>query len=170
MMIESALLFAQLVGAQDVIGLALTGGRGDACVAMSATPGSVVTLVSTGSPQTTVTATVEESSTSCGLTERTGAGPYFRLRPRAPVPEWLTVWVAFKGDLASKATRGGRVGVGLSAAYPAVQVHDCLSSEGVHYTVWAGEPLTSQRLWHKYYYLGYDVEPSCKERSEVADP
>ena len=170
MLIESMLLFAQLVGAQDVIGLALAGGPGDACVAMPATPGSVVTLVSPGSPQTTVTATVESSVASCGPKERSGPGPYFRLRPRVPVSEWLTVWVAFKGELASKATSGGRVSLGLSAAYPAVQVHECTSSEGVHYTVWAGEPLTSRPLWHKYYYLGYDTEPSCKERSEVADP
>ena len=170
MLIESALLFAQLVGAQAVMGLALAGGPGEACVAISANPGSVVTLVSTGSPQTTVTATVEESVASCGPKERSGPGPYFRLRPRAPVPEWLTVWVAFTGELASKVMTGGRVSVRLSAAYPAVQLHECTSSEGVHYTVWAGEPLTSRRLWHKYYYLGYDTKPSCKVRSEVEDP
>jgi len=30
--------------------------------------------------------------------------------------------------------------------------------------VWAGAPLKSRRLWHEYYYLGYDVEPSCEAR------
>ena len=148
-------------------------------MAMSAMPGSVVTLVSPGSPQTTVTATVEESSASCGLKDRSlrgalvfreaVAGPYFRLRPRAPVPESFTVWVALNGALPSKATRGSRIALRFSAAYPAVQVHECRSSEGLHFTVWAGEPLTSRPLWHMYYYLGYDVEPSCKERSEVED-
>jgi hypothetical protein len=37
----------------------------------------------------------------------------------------------------------------------------CASTEGVHLTVWAGEPLTGRRTWHAYYYLGYDVEPNC---------
>ena len=38
----------------------------------------------------------------------------------------------------------------------------CTSSEGVHLTIWAGEPLRSRRLWHRYAYLGYDVVPSCR--------
>jgi hypothetical protein len=25
------------------------------------------------------------------------------------------------------------------------------------------DPLQSRRLWHQYFYLGYDVEPSCKD-------
>jgi hypothetical protein len=37
----------------------------------------------------------------------------------------------------------------------------CTSLEGVHLTVWAGEPLRGERLWHHYHYLGYDVEPTC---------
>jgi hypothetical protein len=37
----------------------------------------------------------------------------------------------------------------------------CASTEGVHLTVWAGEPHTGRRIWHAYYYLGYDVEPNC---------
>jgi hypothetical protein len=39
----------------------------------------------------------------------------------------------------------------------------CTSSEGVHLTVWSGKPLQGRRKWHYYYYLGFDVEPSCKE-------
>ena len=44
----------------------------------------------------------------------------------------------------------------------------CTSSEGVHLTVWAGKPLTGKRLWHEYFYLGYDVEPNCTDK-DVAD-
>lgn len=39
----------------------------------------------------------------------------------------------------------------------------CLSTEGVHLTIWTGRPLEGQRRWHYYYYLGYDVEPNCTE-------
>jgi hypothetical protein len=152
MVIGAALLFAQLATGQGAIGLALTDGQGEACVAMSAKPGSVVTLVTTDTPKSTITAVVEGPSTSCGLSKHTVEGPYSRLRLRGTVPEWGAVWVAFQG-----------------APPPKASVHECLSSEGVHYTVWAGEPLRSRRLWHDYYYLGYDVDPSCKQRSEVED-
>lgn len=45
----------------------------------------------------------------------------------------------------------------------------CTSMEGVHLTVWSGRPLTGRRVWHKYYYLGYDTVPTCtkKESSDL---
>lgn len=39
----------------------------------------------------------------------------------------------------------------------------CTSMEGIHFTIWRGEALTGKRLWHDYYYLGYDTEPACKD-------
>jgi hypothetical protein len=41
---------------------------------------------------------------------------------------------------------------------------DCTSREGVHLTIWSGEPLKGSKLWHAYFYLGYDTEPSCVDR------
>jgi len=40
----------------------------------------------------------------------------------------------------------------------------CTSTEGVHLTVWSGEVIENKRLWHDYYYLGYDLDPTCTER------
>lgn len=40
----------------------------------------------------------------------------------------------------------------------------CTSSEGLHLTIWTGKPLKGKRIWHSYYYLGYDTEPNCKEK------
>jgi hypothetical protein len=37
----------------------------------------------------------------------------------------------------------------------------CASGEGLHMTVWYGEPLSTARLWHGYFYLGYDTESDC---------
>lgn len=37
----------------------------------------------------------------------------------------------------------------------------CTSNEGLHFTLWQGRPITGKRLWHRYFYLGYDVEFSC---------
>ncbi|MDH4044015.1 MAG: hypothetical protein OEW06_06090 [Gemmatimonadota bacterium] len=39
----------------------------------------------------------------------------------------------------------------------------CTSTEGLHFTVWSGRPLRGDRRWHRYFFLGYDVEPSCIE-------
>ena len=40
----------------------------------------------------------------------------------------------------------------------------CTSNEGIHLTVWSGKPLIGKRRRHFYYYLGYDVVPSCKKK------
>ena len=45
----------------------------------------------------------------------------------------------------------------------------CTSSEGLHLTVWTEQGLAGARLWHRYVYLGYDLEPSCTE-PEVTPP
>ncbi len=39
----------------------------------------------------------------------------------------------------------------------------CSSTEGLHLTIWTGKPLIGKRIWHSYYYLGYDVVPDCKK-------
>lgn len=40
----------------------------------------------------------------------------------------------------------------------------CGSSEGLHLTVWSGSPLKGVLRWHHYYYLGYDIEPTCSDQ------
>lgn len=40
----------------------------------------------------------------------------------------------------------------------------CTSNEGVHLTVWTGKPLIGRRIWHTYYYLPYDTEPTCTKK------
>jgi hypothetical protein len=45
----------------------------------------------------------------------------------------------------------------------------CASSEGIHLTIWSGQPLKSERRWHQYYYIGYDLEPDCTPADIAAD-
>lgn len=40
----------------------------------------------------------------------------------------------------------------------------CAATEGLHLTVWSGKPLVGKRIWHTYYYLGYDTEADCKKK------
>ena len=37
----------------------------------------------------------------------------------------------------------------------------CTSAEGVHFSIWSEQPLLGTARWTQYYYLGYDVEPTC---------
>jgi hypothetical protein len=38
----------------------------------------------------------------------------------------------------------------------------------LHFTAWEGTPLKGTRVWHAYFYLGYDTEPDC-DRAETAE-
>ncbi len=40
----------------------------------------------------------------------------------------------------------------------------CTSTEGFHFSIWSGTKLKEQEIWRRYFYLGYDVEPTCAER------
>jgi hypothetical protein len=40
----------------------------------------------------------------------------------------------------------------------------CTSMEGVHFSAWSGTPPKEKMVWRRYFYLGYDVEPTCAER------
>ena len=44
-----------------------------------------------------------------------------------------------------------------------IAFRSCASMEGLHFLVLAGKGLKAKKVWHDYYYLGYDVEPNCKE-------
>jgi hypothetical protein len=45
-----------------------------------------------------------------------------------------------------------------------VSFRACSSMEGLHFSAWMGGALKEKQVWHRYYYLGYDVEPTCKDR------
>lgn len=40
----------------------------------------------------------------------------------------------------------------------------CTSTEGLHFSAWSGARPKELPVWRRYYYLGYDVEPTCAER------
>jgi hypothetical protein len=82
-------------------------------------------------------------------------------------------------ELAQGRIQAGEVGIGITKFKGPFRILDGLvrgdlekngvpdsfrvgtSMEGLHLTVWHGEPLNSPLRWHEYYYLGYDVVPSC---------
>jgi hypothetical protein len=44
-----------------------------------------------------------------------------------------------------------------------VTIRSCSSMEGLHFTGWTGGASNGKKIWHRYYYLGYDVEPTCQD-------
>jgi hypothetical protein len=96
-------------------------------------------------------------------------GPYYLARrPTSTVAASETLWVVFLGRLDTRELASGVITLQLSPALPGLQVRSCTSIEGLRLTVWADTPLKSDRLWHQYFYLGYDVEPSCTDRDTRA--
>lgn len=39
----------------------------------------------------------------------------------------------------------------------------CASLEGIHLTIWSSQAITGILRWHQYYYVGYDLEPTCSK-------
>jgi hypothetical protein len=154
--------------AKPRIGVARSLKGGEGCVAMPGPPldkGSAVTLIAASPPQSVKVATVA-GVTACPVLDKAMiSGPYYSVRPFDSEP---TVWIAVPGKPSTRSLGPGVVAVRLSAAQPEAQVRTCTSTEGLHLTVWSGAPLRSRRLWHQYFYLGYDVEPSCEDR-DVGD-
>jgi hypothetical protein len=44
-----------------------------------------------------------------------------------------------------------------------ITFRSCTSMEGLHLFAASDVGLKSKTVWHSYYYLGYDVEPTCKD-------
>jgi hypothetical protein len=169
LLVAAALVATQIVAGEPSIGVAALSPDGQLCVAMPEavlTGGATVTLIQPVSPQSALVATIVRSVPSCERLERAMIpGPYYLAQgPNPTAAESGRVWLVVSGRLRTRRMGSGALVVQLSMAHPNAQARSCTSREGAHLTVWAGTPLKSQRLWHEYYYLGYDVEPSCDDR------
>jgi len=85
-------------------------------------------------------------------------GPYFALTVDHE-HQGFGLAIALPSQWSVKSTRSGVRASGRSSSN--IAFRSCTSREGVHLTAWQGKPLKGHRLWHEYFYLGYDVEPSC---------
>lgn len=75
--------------------------------------------------------------------------------------EMPALGIALIGAAARLRRVGDGLQVELDGAPPAETFRACTSAEGAHLTVWSGKPLAGRRVWHAYYYLGYDTEMDC---------
>lgn len=81
----------------------------------------------------------------------------------------LGIPIVLLGSVAKPVQRGDTVTIEIESGQPPIRFRHCASTEGLHATAWAGTPVTSSRRWHAYYYLGYDVDPTCIESEYTPD-
>lgn len=128
----------------------------------SLSSGTVVTLVTIDNPQRVSWAVISRRLTDSEImATHDMSAPYYEVTPTPASDVLPNLAVAIRGQFEVE-RRGTAVLLRAGKTGSPIRVRSCTSHEGLHFTLWAGEPLKSTRLWHRYYYLGYDVEPTCR--------
>ncbi|MBI1920337.1 MAG: hypothetical protein HYS23_04560 [Geobacter sp.] len=146
------------------LGVAEVSASGDGCLAIpnsTLRENQLIKLVILGKQQTVVEKRiVKKLETSCSRNPQPPPDASFYAFSTAEEHfDPAIAVVGFTGDL--KLVKG-KVRADLNGDGTTESFRSCTSNEGLHLTVWAGEALKTKRLWHEYYYLGFDIEPSCK--------
>jgi hypothetical protein len=115
-------------------------------------------------PKIARAAIVEKVSGDCSQARiYDGGGACYKLQAISGKIDEITIAFGIAKAPASFAIRRGSVSADLDNDRVAEHFRVCTSMEGLHLTVWSGRPLKGKRQWHRYFYLGYDVEPNCTE-------
>ena len=134
-------------------------------------PGDHVKIIYTDRPQSIVEATViERIDKTCskqGINDK--SENHYKLKHLKEKVEPVAVSIAVANPEAQFIVRNGVVSGDLDGDGKKEYFRICGSSEGLYLTVWSGKALTGKRKWHRYYYLGYDIEGDCTEK-ETKEP
>ncbi len=154
---------------QSQVGMIELSPAGEGCLTIkegSLKEGMPVNVILLDSPQAHTTAIIERKlAKACPHNiELDAADSSYQLKLPRKMAESGSVSlgvVGFSGDfeLRDGLIRADLSGVGIDDSF-----RECSGTEGLHLTVWNGEPLRGSRKWHRYFYLGYDVEPNCTEK------
>jgi hypothetical protein len=124
--------------------------------------GTKLIVVTVGSPQRAQATLVKTTVAEPGdMAKHDTGGPYYEVECSRRPSTGRDVGVVVVGQSKVKLV-GGAVALDLGGQYSDVRVRACTSTEGVHLTLWSGPVLKSPRLWHAYFYLGYEVKPTCR--------
>ncbi len=92
----------------------------------------------------------------------------FELEPLSDLPAGPLLGIGVLGLAERFSVAGAVVVAELDEDGRPEYFHECTSGEGVHLILRSGDRLTGQRRWQAYYYLGYNVEPTCTARELLA--
>jgi hypothetical protein len=129
-------------------------------------PKSVVSLVTPSNPQSVAEAEIiGHSATGCpGIRNETPPQSGYELKlVQGTIQDFMPV-IAVSGGADQFTSAASTVTAHLGTDAANASFRSCTSSDGVHLTVWRAKPLQSTRLWHQYYYMGQDLEPTCTEK------
>jgi hypothetical protein len=122
--------------------------------------GEIITLINPADPLKIIETRIRKKlSFNCSRNAEfpPGASFYsFRIGTEPMAPSIAVIRFNGEAMVAKDTLRADLNGDGIPESF-----RSCTSNEGIHLSVWSGEPLRSLRVWHTYYYLGYDVTPSC---------
>jgi hypothetical protein len=149
--------------------------QGELCLTLpnaNLSPGSRVQIVLLERPQAVVSAIVRRKLPgSCsGNSETSPDDSFYSLRLVNGRTETNGIGIAVVGVRNKVRVAGGLASVDLDGDGRKEYFRACTSHEGVHLTIWSGRMLRGVSRWHQYYYLGYDVVPSCRHFVEMAKP
>jgi hypothetical protein len=139
--------------------------NGALCVSFGGKPppiGASIKILETQSPQYFFEGKLGNESESCKVLEKANVvGPYFLVQTeKKKVNPFVGVAVFSKNTLS---VVNNEVVLSSASSKEKIYFRSCISNEGLHFSSWQGQPLKGEQLWRIYYYLGYDVEPSCQE-------
>lgn len=124
--------------------------------------GSFITILETQSLQYFFEGKLGDENEGCKFLENSNiAGPYFIVTTAKQIAEpFIGVAVLSKSSVSLV---NDEVVLNSAMFKEGIYFRSCASGEGLHFSSWLGQPLSGERIWHLYYYLGYDVEPDCHE-------
>ena len=127
----------------------------------SLAPGGVITVVLPAStPQEVAMGRVVRANGACRSADTDDHMHRYEIRLERATPAGLPM-IALTGVAGAFQHRGDVVAADLDGDRRDELFRSCTSTEGVHLTIWSEAILTGRRRWHRYVFLGYDVEPTC---------
>jgi len=88
-------------------------------------------------------------------------GTDYEVRVGSGTPPSGAYAIAISGVLPKPRMQSGRALIDLDGDGSFETFRSCSSNEGLHLTVWSGMPLEGPQDWHRYIYLGVDLEADC---------
>ena len=133
----------------------------EACLIMSGprlAPGTHVVVV-VDNPQTAFEATVRAVRDSACAASSMVAGTSYAIDLGDSLTTGPDLGIAVLAAGAKIVHQGKHTLVRTPGSRTPLRIATCASGEGIHLNAWRG----SKRVWHEYFYLGYDLEPDCTE-------
>lgn len=154
---------------QSQVGVVDVSSSNDMCLTIpnaNLAEGTRVQIVSPHTPQAVTVAIVQKKMpASCSRNSYTNSNDSsYSLRVLSGRFEPGGVGIAVIGANLDFKVANGLAHVDLDGVGPREYFRTCAGQEGLQLTIWSGRSLKGVRRWGWYYYLGYDVEPSCTSR------